>query len=190
MSAPTRAVRYNTVQPATMLTVQLHKTIPYTKCMTECQQKFGTYARSSTQHVNSMLQHKDWPGITKPSQTGNANSRPLPTWRIQSRLLPPSLKTQPKLLLTWEVQSKPLSSLEVQCGTSKQPMKACPIDSVPATCKKDYKAITTSFKQGQLSLPNQPTITVTPSPVQRPGKDPCQPQLSSIQPHTGNDAQE
>jgi len=100
----------------------------------------------------------------------NANSRLLPTWGMQSRLLPPSMKTQPKPLLTWEVKTKPLSSLEVQRGIFKQPTKACPIDSVPSTCKKDNEAITMSFKQGWLFLPNQPTITVTPSSDQRLGK--------------------
>jgi len=67
------------------------------------------------------------------------------------------------------VQPKPLSSPEVQHGIFKQPMKACLLDSVPDTCKKDYKAITTSFMQGWLYLPNQPMIAVTPSPDQRPG---------------------
>jgi len=134
-SAPTRVVRYDAVQPATTLTVQSHKTIPYTKCTTECQHKLGTYARLSTRQV-------------------------------KSRLSPSSLKTQPKLSLTWEVQSKPLSSLEVQHGTFMQPTKARLIDSVPDTCKKDYEAITMSFKQGWSFLSNQPMIKVMPHPDQ------------------------
>ncbi len=169
MSAPTRAVCYNASQPATTFTVQLHETIPYTKCMTECQHEIGTYTRLSTRHVNSTFQHKEQPGIIKLSQTRKANSRLSPTWRTQSRLSPSSPKTQPKLSLTWEVQTRPLSSPEVQCGIFKQPTKACLIDSVPATCEKNYEAITMSFKQGWLCLPNQPMIMATPSPDQRLG---------------------
>ncbi len=117
-----------------------------------------------------MFQHKEQPSIIKLSQTRKANSRLSPIPRKQSRLLPPSPKSQPKPSLIWEVQPKPPSSPEVQCSTFKQPTKACLIDSVPATCQKEeYKAITTSFKQGRLYLPNQPMITVTPSPDQRPG---------------------
>ncbi len=118
---------------------------------------------------HSTFQRKEWPGITKLSQTRKANSRLSPTPRKQSRLSPSSPKSQPKLLLMWEVQLKSLSSLEVQRGTFKQPTKACLVDSVPATCKKNYEAITTSFKLGWLYLPNQTTIMVTPSPDQQPG---------------------
>jgi len=117
-----------------------------------------------------MFQCKEQPGIIKLSQMRNANSGLSPTQRMQSRLSPSSsLKSQPKPSLTWEVQTKPLSSPEVQRGTFKQPTKACLVESVPATCKKNYEAITTSFKLGWLYLPNQPTIMVTPSPDQRPG---------------------
>jgi len=44
----------------------------------------------------------------------------------------------------------------MQCSNFKQPTKACLINSVPGTCKKNNEALTTSFKQGWLFLPNQP----------------------------------
>jgi len=92
----TRAECYDVSMPATMLTVQHLKTIPNTKCTKECQHNIGTYAWSFSWHVNSKFQHKERPGITKPSSIRKAKSRLLPTWKMQPRLSPPP-DAQPKL---------------------------------------------------------------------------------------------
>jgi len=108
----------------------------------------------------------------------------------------PTQEAQPKLSLTWEVQHKPLSSLEVQCSIFKQPTEACLIDRVPDTegCQSHYNKL-----QAGMHIPYKvtyahvgafnPVLTNGPTIPQSVPRGPCQLQIGSILPHTSKNAQ-